>query len=62
MSITILGHHIRLIRPQRIIQPIIFKSDLPKAKYNKRPKTIKVNLDWVKDSITMPPEPSCWER
>lgn len=40
MSVTILGQHIRLIRPEKIRKPIIFKSDLPQAKYNKRPKTI----------------------
>ena len=41
MSVTILGHHIRLIRPELIKLPIIRKCDLPKATYNKRPKLIK---------------------
>jgi len=42
MSVTILGQHIRLIRPEKIRKPIILKKDLPQARYNKRPKTIYV--------------------
>ena len=45
MSVTILGQHIRLIRPERTRMPIIFKQDLPKAKYNKRSKTIKLDQE-----------------
>ena len=47
MSVTILGQNIRLIRPERPRMPIIFKQDLPKAKYNKRSKTIKENTGKV---------------
>ena len=43
MSVTILGYHIRLIRSAKINLPIITKKDLPRAKYDKRPKTIKLN-------------------
>ena len=43
MSVTILGQHIRIIRPERPRMPIIFKQDQPKPSYNKRPKTIKEN-------------------
>ena len=39
MSCTILGKHISLIRPSKPKAQIILKSDLPRAKYNKRPKT-----------------------
>ena len=42
MSVTILGQHIRLIRPEKIRKPIILKKDLPQARYNKRPKTTYV--------------------
>ena len=42
-KITILGQHISLIRPNKPTQPIICKSDLPKAKYNTQPKTNKEN-------------------
>ena len=38
---TILGHHIRYIRPAKPRMPIILKKDLPKAKYKCRAKTIK---------------------
>ena len=38
---TILGQRIKLVRPEKINKPIIHNSDLPKAKYNTRPKTIK---------------------
>lgn len=41
MGITILGYHISVIRKSLIKQPIISKKDLPRATYNKRPKTIK---------------------
>jgi len=40
MSVTILGQHISLIRPEKINKPIILKKDLPEASYNKRSKTI----------------------
>ncbi len=43
MTLSILGEHIRLIRPKKINIPIIRKSDQPKPTYNKRPKTIKEN-------------------
>jgi len=35
---TILGNHIRLIRPERISKPIISRTP---PKYNKRPKMVK---------------------
>ena len=38
---TILGHHISLIRPSRPRNPIIYKSDLPRPKYNGRSKVVK---------------------
>ena len=58
MSITILGQHIRLIRPKKIKIPIIRNGYLPQAKYDTRPSgLIKVNIDWVRDSITVPSEP-----
>ena len=41
--ISILGHHISLVRPSRPKNPIIFKSDLPKARYLSRTRTIKEN-------------------
>lgn len=41
MSITILGQHIRLIRPEKIPVPKIYKDELPQIKYNKRSRTIK---------------------
>ena len=44
---TILGHHISLIRPSRPRKPIVFKSDLPVASYNKQSKTIEKNTDKV---------------
>ena len=40
-KVTILGQHIRLIRPERINMPVVTKRDLPKGRYCKRPKTIK---------------------
>ena len=43
MSVTILGQHIRWIRPAKIRMPIILKKDLPQAKYNKRPITIELS-------------------
>ena len=39
MSVTILGYHIRLIRPERIRKSIVFKSDLPRSEVNKEPVT-----------------------
>lgn len=63
MSITILGQHIRLIRPGKINLSIIRKSDLPQAKYDTRPSgLIKVNIDWVRDSITVPSEPKYYSK
>ena len=41
MSVTILGQHIRVIRPEKINKPIVRKCDLPKATYNKRARTNK---------------------
>lgn len=38
---TIRGQHIRLVRPEKIIKPIIYKSELPIIRYNKRSKQIK---------------------
>lgn len=43
MSVTILGYHIRLIRPEKIKKPTMFKSDLPKPKFNKKPVTNELN-------------------
>ena len=43
MSVTILGYHIRWIRPEKIRMPIILKKDLPQARYNKRPKNIELS-------------------
>lgn len=34
---TILGHHIKLIRPEKIKMPVVLKKDRPVAKYNKKP-------------------------
>ena len=41
MSVTILGQNIRLIRPERINRPKVYKNEKPTIKYNKRSKTIK---------------------
>ena len=38
---TILGERIRLVRPEKIHKHIVYKSDLPQAHYNTRPKTVK---------------------
>jgi hypothetical protein len=38
---TILGHHIRYVRPEKPRMPIIFKSDLPYARRQSCTKTIK---------------------
>ena len=43
MSVTILGQHIRWIRPAKIKMPIILKKDRPKCKYNKKPITIELS-------------------
>ena len=40
-KITILGQHIRLIRPQLIRMPDVRKCDLPRASYNTRTKVNK---------------------
>lgn len=37
-KMTILGQHIRLIRPELPKKQIILKHDLPTIKYDKRPK------------------------
>jgi len=61
MSVTILGSHIRLIRPEKIKKPIIFKTDRPRCKYNKKPSSlIKVNINWAK--VTIPPEPTYYSH
>ena len=39
--ITILGEHIRLIRPEKVLIPRIWKDEMPVIKYNKRSKRVK---------------------
>ncbi len=41
---TILGSHIRLIRPEKQPQPKVYKDERPVAKYDKRPKTRKLGM------------------
>jgi len=61
MSVTILGQHIRLIRPEKIHLPIITWKDRPKCKYNKKPSgLIKVSAEWV--SVTIPPNPKHYSK
>ena len=50
---TILGEHIRLIRPERSRKPIIFKSDLPYARNQARTKTIKAHCGKVVEVCLM---------
>lgn len=41
MSITILGEHITIIRPERISKPIVGSGDRPKPKANQKPLIVK---------------------
>lgn len=61
-KVTILGQNIRIVRPEKVNNPIVYKKDRPQARYHLRPKLIKTNLQWIKDSITIPPSPSYWMK
>jgi len=50
---SILGKHIRLIRPEKIKQPMIFKDERPKAHYHLRTKTIKNHTGKVVKQVTV---------
>lgn len=42
--ITILGQHIRLIRPELPKKTRVYKDELPTIKYDKRPRTNEIGM------------------